>query len=339
MFNVAVVGYGHIGKRHCENIIKNPNMDLVAVCDPFVNPQDLPKEGIWWGDLNEMIGSYLNYESDHDIDLIIVATPNHLHFDMVKLCLEAGYPTLAEKPLALNTHEVDLLVQTAEDMKVPIYVNYPLRFLESVDYLKNNLKLIGEPRIIHFNVLWNRNENYYQSSDWKGMADLDGGPMFNEFIHHLNLLKYFFGNLNNIDGYTHDFAHDYTEVEDTGIMRFTTNGGGLGNFTYTVACPEKSFDVALTVVGDKGSFKMSELFLNRIRINDDEKNFEVNMNHFAEVLEAVRLKIVEGVEDSRLCTIYEAGSDVQTIQTFYHLANPSKKPKGKNQTIFLKETF
>ena len=332
MLNVAVVGYGHIGKRHCNNVMENPETELVAVCDPYIDSKDLPKENIWWHDFNEMMQTYLTYESEHTLDLIVIATPNHLHYEMVKRCLEAKIPVLAEKPLTLKTDESLELIRISEENNVPIFVNYPLRFLESVWTMKKAVNKIGSPRIIQLNALWNRNENYYDS-DWRGLSDMEGGPMFNEFIHHLNLIKYLFGDIKNIEGNTYDFAHDYTEVEDTGIINFQTKEGGVGNMIYTVACPNQSFDVSLTVIGSKGSFKLSGLYLNELLIDGKMYEYEINLEHFSDVLESVRLYLEEDYLDNRLCNIYEATSDIKDIEAFYESSKIQTKTNAESFVV------
>ena len=330
---VGIIGFGHIGRRHSESVMNNPNMELIAVCDPKANSKDLPETVELWENYKEMIDA-------HSFDLMVVATPNHLHYEMVDYCLDLGIPTLAEKPLTLNTHEAKLLHLKQREKNTPLFVNYPLRFLKSINDLKESIDTtVGSPRILSFNVLWNRNENYYESSDWKGTVSMEGGPLFNEFIHHLNLIKYLFGDVSVLGGNVFDFAHDYTEVEDTGMVILKMNGGGLGTLTYTVACPNTSFDVDMTVVGDLGCLKLSGLYFNRVQVEDRITEYPVGLEHFASVLEAVRLNLEEGIEDERLCLIGEATNDVALIQSFYSRFDMTNSPKGKNQPMFLKETF
>ena len=334
---VAVIGFGHIGRRHSENIMNNPNMELVAICDPYVDSEQVPFPVRLWKNYEEMV-------NHHSLDLIVVATPNHLHYEMVDFCLESKVPVLAEKPLTLNTHEAKLIQIKQRETGTPLFVNYPLRFLDSIADLKSQIECaVGNPRILTFNVFWNRNEGYYGGSDWRGTVAKEGGPLFNEFVHHLNLIRYLFGDISVLGGEVFDFAHDYTEVEDSGMVVLKLKGGGLGTMTYTVACPNTSFDVDMTVIGDLGCAKLSGLFLNRVFIDLEETCSEVihdvNLEHFSAVLEAIRLNLEEGIEDDRLCYVDEASNDVSLIQSFYSRFKLTNSPKGIKQPIFLKETF
>ena len=119
-------------------------------------------------------------------------------------------------------------------------MNYPLRFLPSVDVLKNNWNSVGDVRVANVGVFWNRNKGYYDASEWRGKLNQEGVDFFNEFIHHLDLISYLGGELKIQNGVVKDFSHDYTEVEDTGIINFGFQNGGVGVLTYTVATPEKN---------------------------------------------------------------------------------------------------
>ena len=86
--------------------------------------------------------------------------------------------------------------------------------------------------------------------------------------------------------------------------------------------------------------EISTSHLNNLKIDDEEEQtFEINLQHFYDVLEATRLRITEGIEDERLCTVSEACADVHDIQTFYSQFKMTDKPKGTEQPLFLKGTF
>ena len=332
--NVGIIGLGHIGKRHMDNVLENPNLELLCVAEPNLEVEVPQGVGIHYNFV-DMLNQY-----GDELNLVIVATPNCLHYRMIRECVERGIPVLAEKPIVLNKHEAKLISQLVNKTQVPVFVNYPLRFLKSVSEVKNRLGEIGKPNMTIFNVFWNRNEEYYTASDWRGTRSEEGGPLFNEFIHHLNLLKYLFGEIENVGGNVYDFNHSYTEVEDSGNFNFTFMSGGMGSLNYSVAAPKKSFDVQLTVMGDVGCFRLKELYLNNLKIDDEEEQtFEINLQHFYDVLEATRLRITEGIEDERLCTVSEACADVHDIQTFYSQFKMTDKPKGTEQPLFLKGTF
>lgn len=323
---VAVVGYGHIGKQHCINIMNNDKLELAYVCDPYIQFGDLP-DGL---DESCLVKDYDKFiESCPKIDLLIIATPNNLHYPMLEKAMTqypfAGTPILVEKPVVIKSEHIDDLHYIQEQRvndglgEIPIFVNYPLRFLPSVNVLKNSWESIGKIRVANVGVFWNRNKGYYEAANWRGKLDEEGGPLFNEFIHHLDLVSYLGGELVIESGSIGDYAHKYTEVEDTGIINFNFVDGGLGVITYTVATPNKSFDVNLHFIGDKGSAKLTGLYTNRLLINDDVYEFPINREHYAQVLTAISDYLIDGHRDERLCMMDEGLKLVASINKFYSI--------------------
>lgn len=325
---IAVIGYGHIGKQHCKNVMENDNLELAYICDPYIQVEDLP-DGIDESCLVKDYDSWIDNLNSSDVDLLIIATPNHLHYPMLIKAMTtypfAGTPILVEKPVVIKNEHIEDLIYIQEQRtndglkEIPIFVNYPLRFLPSVNVLKNNWDSIGDVRIANVGVFWNRNKGYYDAADWRGKLDKEGGPLFNEFIHHLDLISYLGGELSINSGDVRDFSHDYTEVEDTGIINFNFNEGGLGVLTYTVATPNKSFDVNLHFIGDKGSAKLTGLYTNRLIINDDIYEFPINRNHYAQVLYSIAEYLNGGTMDDRLCMMNDGLKLVSTINDFYSI--------------------
>jgi len=331
---VGVVGFGHIGKQHCKNVMDNDELELAYICDPYIEVEDLP-DGIEEGCLVKDYDSWIESLTPADLDLLIIATPNHLHYPMLVKAMTtypfAGTPILVEKPVVIEDEHIDELHYIQDQRideglgEIPIFVNYPLRFLPSVDVLKNNWNSVGDVRVANVGVFWNRNKGYYDASEWRGKLNQEGGPLFNEFIHHLDLISYLGGELEIQNGVVKDFSHDYTEVEDTGIINFGFQNGGVGVLTYTVATPEKSFDVNLHFIGTKGSAKLTGLYTNRLIINDDVYEFPVNRNHYAQVLYAIvdYLKSDDSENkklDERICLMDEGLELVSKINQFYSIS-------------------
>ena len=343
MLNVAVVGYGHIGKQHCANVMADEEMELSFICDPHINEEDLP-EGFdtkgWFKDYDTFI------DCNPDVGLIIIATPNHLHYPMLEKAMTAphfeGTPIFAEKPIVLETHEIEKLEAIqAERIKrgkteIPIFVNYPLRFLPSVEKLKDGWSEVGNVNLLNVGIFWNRNEGYYEASSWRGKLKEEGGPLFNEFIHHLDLISYLCGDIEIMGGRVGDFNHDYTEVEDTGIITMNLQNGGFGVLTYTVATPHHSFDVNLHFIGENGSAKLTGLYTDSLYLNEDYYQFPINREHYGAVLKAIKNKIVDGVDDERLCYWREGCKSVKHILHYYSLVRKNHKlDKGSRNISIL----
>jgi len=94
----AIVGYGHIGKRHDAMIMNNPECELVAICDN--NPDEkmkIKERGLsFFCSLDEML------EADLNFDVLCVASPNGLHEEQAIKGLRSNRHVVIEKPMALS---------------------------------------------------------------------------------------------------------------------------------------------------------------------------------------------------------------------------------------------
>ena len=149
---IGVVGYGHIGKQHCNNVMNNEDMELAYICDPYISVEELP-DGIESQSLIKDYDSWIDGLGAADLDLLIIATPNNLHYPMLVKAMTtypfAGTPILIEKPVVIKDEHIDDLHYIQEQRvndglgEIPIFVNYPLRFFFFFYVLKNGWDSIG----------------------------------------------------------------------------------------------------------------------------------------------------------------------------------------------------
>ena len=105
----AVIGQGHIGKRHAEMVRRNQQCELVAVCDT------LPKEKLGLEDLKEKFYNSVDelLKAHPDLDVVNVCTPNGLHAEHSLKCLDAGKNVVVEKPMALTKADCEKVIYAA----------------------------------------------------------------------------------------------------------------------------------------------------------------------------------------------------------------------------------
>ena len=98
---ITAVGCGGVGVRHQKGHLACPETELVAVCDMDVEKaeQRAKELGIerWYPSISEML-------SNEECEAVDVVTADHLHFQPVMECLEAGKHVLCEKPLSLSSN-------------------------------------------------------------------------------------------------------------------------------------------------------------------------------------------------------------------------------------------
>lgn len=262
MVQFAIVGYGHIGKRHASHILENKNADLVAICD--INPaalQQITDATIaQYSDIAQMLTAI-------NADVICICTPNYLHKEHSILALQNGFHTIVEKPMALSNAECDDMMEAALRYNKKIFPVKQNRYNEPVRLVKELIdqNKLGKILMLQVNCFWNRNDSYYAQSNWRGKKDQDGGCLFTQFSHFVDIMYYLNGDIETVNGHTANFMHDHnTEFEDSGIFVMKAYNGSLVNFNFTTCSFQKNMEGSITIMGEKGTVKIGGQYLNTI---------------------------------------------------------------------------
>jgi len=121
--------------------------------------------------------------------------------------------------------------------------------------------------MVQLNCYWNRDERYYKPGGWKGTEDLDGGTLFTQFSHFIDIMYWLFGDIDNIQGKFADFNHkDTTAFEDSGFVSFDFINGGMGCINYSTAVANQNLESSMTIVGKNGSVKIGGQYMNEVEV-------------------------------------------------------------------------
>ena len=259
----AVIGTGHIGKRHAEMVVRNNESELVALSDI----QSKEKLGIdsykvpFYKDYHKML------ESHSEIDVVCICTPNGLHSDMAIDVLENNMHVVIEKPVGLSKAKCEGVIFKALQNHKQVFAVMQNRYSPPSVWLKEIVenKIIGDIFIVQVNCYWNRDDRYYKKGGWKGTQDLDGGTLFTQFSHFIDIMYWLFGDIANIQGKFNDFTHkDSTDFEDSGLVSFDFLNGGMGCLNYSTAVWGSNLESSMTIVGSNGSVKVGGQYMNEI---------------------------------------------------------------------------
>lgn len=126
-------------------------------------------------------------------------------------------------------------------------------------------KRLGDILMVQSNMYWNRDDRYYKKDNWKGTNDLDGGTLFTQFSHFVDIMYWLFGDITDIEGKFADFTHkDLTDFEDSGIVNFKFINGGIGSINYSTSVWNKNMESSMTIIGSKGSIKVGGQYMNEV---------------------------------------------------------------------------
>jgi predicted dehydrogenase len=201
------------------------------------------------------------------MDVVSVCSPNGLHHDHTVSALKRGLHVLCEKPMAINVVDSEHMINESLRANRRLFVVKQNRFNPPVQAVKQAIDdgRFGKIYSVQLNCFWNRNPNYYNTSDWKGTLKLDGGTLFTQFSHFIDLLYYFFGDVSEAKGFSGNFDHkDIIEFDDTGMVAIKFYNGILGTINYTVNSYGKNMEGSITIFGEKGTVKIGGQYLNEL---------------------------------------------------------------------------
>ncbi|MFH1355675.1 MAG: Gfo/Idh/MocA family oxidoreductase [bacterium] len=258
MKKVALVGCGRISKRHIEAITDCDNLSLACVCDI-----DEKKGKSVSMDID--VPFVKNYNDIKGVDIISVLTPSGLH---PKHAIEIAENTdakyiVVEKPISLTLREAYELydrVEKAGKVFLPVFQN---RYNPLVNYIKKLIDSGKLGRVHQFisDVLWNRNDDYFDI-DWHGTATLDGGVLYTQASHYVDMVHYFFGEVEEAHGIGSGFRGFEVYDSVSAVLKF--QNGTHGSINCTVNAYGKNYCTEFTLIAEKGTIRLSGTNLNEI---------------------------------------------------------------------------
>jgi predicted dehydrogenase len=256
---------GHIGRRHAALVSRHPGARLTALID--TNEQLRP------GLEAEFVGVPFFTSLDEYLaqgppaEVLTVATPNYLHAPQAIRALRHGLHVVVEKPIALRKADAEDLVHTALQTGRLVFGVMQNRYSPPAAWLKQvyDEGRLGQIYLVQLNCFWNRDARYYRPGSWHGTRQQDGGTLFTQFSHFVDLLYWVFGDIQNISARFRDFNHQgLTEFEDSGLVTFDLVRGGSGTLQYSTAVWDRNLESSLTVIAEHGSLRLGGQYLDKV---------------------------------------------------------------------------
>ena len=190
-----------------------------------------------------------------ETDVVSICTPTGSHGSLAIEALRAGRHVIIEKPAEITVARTDEIIAAQRGAGTLVAVISQHRFDRSTEIVVEAIQTGALGRLTSgiASIDWWRGQNYYDSGDWRGTWELDGGgALMNQGVHTVDLLVATLGRPVEVFAYTSTLAHQRIEVEDVavGVVRFESGALGVLHAT-TAAYPGLS--ARLQVHGDRGS--------------------------------------------------------------------------------------
>lgn len=258
----GLVGCGRIADKHIEAIEAHAaEAELVAVAD--VDAQALERAVARTGARGfSSIDAML---AGAEVDCVVLATPSGLHARETIAAAAAGRHVVTEKPMATRWHDGLAMVEACDRAGVRLFVVKQNRRNPTVQLLKRAIDKgrFGRIYLVQMSVLWTRPQSYYDSADWRGTWEFDGGAFMNQASHYVDLMEWLIGPVESVHAFTATLARRI-EVEDTGVAIIRWRSGALGTMSVTMLTHPKNYEGGITVVGERGTVRLGGVAVNRI---------------------------------------------------------------------------
>ncbi len=255
-YGFGIVGCGMIADFHAKAIADTPGAKLVAcqsrsekTAKAFAKRHGISS----YVDVAEML-------NDPAVDVVTICTPSGAHAEPAIAAAKAGKHLIVEKPLEVTLKRCDKIIEACEANGVTLSTIFPSRFHRSSQLLKKAIDKgrFGTLSLGDAYVKWFRTQEYYDSGQWRGTWELDGGgALMNQAIHSVDLLIWLMGPVAEITANTATLAHDRIEVEDVATASLRFENGALGVIEATTAAWPGAFK-KIEIHGSHGSVTIEE---------------------------------------------------------------------------------
>ena len=262
LLNFAIIGCGSIAERHAKQIGLCGGI-LIACCD-------IDKAKAENFALKHLIRYYQSAEemlyNENNVAVVAICSPNGLHYKHSILALAAEKHVVCEKPMALYVDHCQKMIDLAFNKQRKLFMVMQNRFNPPVMELKKIIdnNLLGSIYNVHLSCFWNRDANYYKESSWKGTKELDGGVLYTQFSHFIDILLWLFGAVETVQSIIDNFKHPGIEIEDSGVIILKFTNKILCTINYSVNAYNKNYEGSLTVIGENGIIKVGGQYLNKL---------------------------------------------------------------------------
>tara|TARA_B100000427_G_C15344921_1_gene522880 strand:- start:36 stop:758 length:723 start_codon:yes stop_codon:yes gene_type:complete len=184
--------------------------------------------------------------------------------------------------MALSIDDCNKMIDAAKKNNVELFVVKQNRFNPPVEVLKKMIEEEKLGKIFNYQLscFWNRTSDYYNQSDWRGTNKLDGGTLFTQYSHFIDLVYWFFGDIDDASSYLSNYNHTQTiEFEDTGVVIIKHLSGVIGSLNYTTNSFGENMEGSLTLFSENATIKIGGKYLNEIVYFKSEKIKMPKINH------------------------------------------------------------
>ncbi|WP_424769295.1 Gfo/Idh/MocA family protein [Paenibacillus sp. sgz302251] len=271
-FRIGLIGLGGMAQEHIRWMNEEDSYQFVAVSD--VNVEAMTKVGDQLGiEEGKRYADFVQLIEDPDVEAVVSVTPNNVHADIVRACLQAGKPFLAEKPFTRVFEEAVPLLELYEQRPVPAMFGFTYRYTPAFRYVR---ELVNEGKlgtIRHFSIQYLQGfgvPQYQVPYMWRYNKAITGtGTLGDLGSHMIDMARFLFGEFQEISAQLHTIVPERMdpgtgtmakiEVDDFASFQARMTGDVMGVFQTSRNAFGSGNQHEVSIYGDLGTIHASTL--------------------------------------------------------------------------------
>ena len=319
--NWGIIGCGDVTEvKSGPAFNKVKNSSLVAVmrrdaekAKDYARRHDVPK---WYSDANSLI-------NDPEVNAIYIATPPSSHEQYTMAALQAGKSVYVEKPMAINFTSATNMMNAANERNIKLAVAHYRREQPLFKKVKQLLadKTIGDIRFAkldYYRRSLSKEELGISKTAWRVNAEIAGGGLFHDLApHQLDLMYYFFGDVEKASGFATNQAGMYN-ADDIVAGNILFKTGVLFNGVWCFNVAEEEAKDYCEIIGSEGKISFPVFEHKKITVTKNKKTEIISFDTLLHVQQPMIGKVVEYFLDEgpNPCSAEEGAKVMQLIDSF-----------------------
>ena len=267
---IGIIGYGWVaGANHRMSYKLSPESEIVAVCD--IRPEALEQakkdfclaDDHLFTDYKEMINSGL-------CDMVDICTPNALHCEQAKYALNAGLAVSIEKPVGINSKEVNEVRLLAEEKNLPVFICFTWRHMPTTRFFKDTIDSGAIGKVYHCYIKCIKESGLWEGRrlEWRFQKELAGtGVLCDLGSHMIDFLNWMNEDIIGLSANMGIFIKERQKLDSDEFAPVTTDdyaniiadlkSGATANIELSRCAKTEEQLVEFIIYGEKGYIRFS----------------------------------------------------------------------------------
>ena len=187
MIRYGIIGSGMMGREHMRNVALLDGAVVTAVADPHAESRALAA-----GPDGERVQAFADHREmlEADVcDVLVVASPNDTHAQILRDILPSAKPILVEKPLCSTVEDCRDILTLAKGRTAPVWVAMEYRYMPPVARLLDELRAGTAGRLHMISIREHRYPFLAKVDDWNRFSRRTGGTLVEKCCHFFDLMR------------------------------------------------------------------------------------------------------------------------------------------------------